>query len=234
MGLKIGEIAKRSGVPASTIRYYVKEGLLPSPSKPNKKMAYYDESCLEKLKAIGNLQEKRYYPLSLIRNILRRMDDGFSFEEAEAVENAVFAPLAGEEVDLVDRPELLRLTGLTEEQLVEVEKIGLVIPFLNDRGKAFYDQEDITVARDAVKQAYALGIDPRDFEFYVTLGHQITDQEVAFRRRLIKGMSSKGNAEVTTSLTRAANLFRSYILRRLFQQKIQTRIQRSLGRKAGA
>jgi len=30
MGLKIGEIAKRSGVPISTIRFYVKEGLLPS------------------------------------------------------------------------------------------------------------------------------------------------------------------------------------------------------------
>jgi DNA-binding transcriptional MerR regulator len=63
MGFKIGEIAKRSGVPASTIRYYVKEGLLPSPEKVNKKMAYYDESCITKLEAIQHLQEKRFYPL---------------------------------------------------------------------------------------------------------------------------------------------------------------------------
>lgn len=231
MGLKIGEISKRSGVPASTIRYYVKEGLLPPPSKTNKKMAYYDESCIEKLKAIGLLQEKRYYPLSLIRNILRRMDGGFTFEEAEAVENAVFAPEAGGEVTLVDRAGFLGLTGLSADQLEEVEAIGLVIPYLNEKGAALYDQEDITVARDAVKQVYALGIDPKSFEFYVTLGHQITDHEVAFRRKLIRGMSSKDNAEVTAHLTRAANHFRSYILRRLFQQKIQSRIQQSLGRK---
>jgi DNA-binding transcriptional MerR regulator len=234
MGLKIGEIARRSGVPASTIRYYVKEGLLPPPSKTNKKMAYYDESCIEKLKAIVLLQEKRYYPLSVIRNILRRMDDGFGFEEAEAVENAVFAPMAEGEVQLVGRPEFLRITGLSADQLDEVERIGLVIPSLNERGKSLYDQEDIAVARDAVRQVYALGIDPGSFEFYVTLGHQITDQEVAFRRKLIKGMPSKGNAEVTASLTRAANLFRSYILRRLFQKKIQSRIQRSLGRKSAS
>jgi DNA-binding transcriptional MerR regulator len=134
-------------------------------------------------------------------------------------------------VKLFDRDEFLRLTGLSEEQLAEVEAIGLVIPSLSEGGSVRYDQEDVTVASEAVRQVYALGIDPKRFEFYVTLGHRITDEEVAFRREFIRGMSSKSNAEVTTRLTRAGNLFRSYILRRLFQQKIQSRIQRSLGRK---
>jgi DNA-binding transcriptional MerR regulator len=228
MGLKIGEVARRSGVPASTIRYYVKEGLLPAPSKANKKMAYYDEACIEKLEHIALLREKRYYPLSVIRNILRRMDDGFSFEESEVVENSVFAPEGQGEVRLVGRPEFLRLTGLSAEKLAEVEGIGLVIPSLGEKGKPLYDEEDITVARDAVKLVYDLGIDPKGLEFYVTLGRRIMDQEVAFRRKLTKGMPSKDNAEVTAHLTRAANLFRGYILRRLFQQRIRSRIQRSL------
>ncbi len=230
MGLKIGEIAKRSGVPASTIRYYVKEGLLPYPERINKKMAYYDEACIRKLEAIQHLQEKKYYPLSVIRNILRRMDDGFSLEESEEVENAVFSPMAGGETDLVDRPEFLRLTGLTPGQLDEAEKIGLVMPYLREKKKVFYNQEDITIARDAVRQVYRYGLDPKDLEFYVRLAREITDHEVALRRKITSGMSAKGNARITTDLTRAANLFRSYILRRLLQQKIQTRIQRSLGR----
>jgi DNA-binding transcriptional MerR regulator len=228
MGLKIGEIARRSGVPASTIRYYVKEGLLPSPSKPNRKMAYYDESCIEKLKAIGELQEKRYYPLSVIRNILRRMDDGFSFEEAEAVESAVFAPAHGGEVSFVSRSDFLKLTGLKPDQLDEAERIGLVIPVLSERGKPLYDEEDIAIARDAVHRVYALGIDPKALDFYVTLGRRIMDEEVALRRKLTRGLSSKNNAEMTAHLTQAANLFRTYILRRLFQQRIESRIQRSL------
>ena len=90
MKLKIGEIARQSGIPASTIRYYVREGLLPNPDKVNKKMAYYDEGCIERLNAIQYLKEKKYYPLLIIKNILRRMDQGLSLQEAETVEDAVF------------------------------------------------------------------------------------------------------------------------------------------------
>ena len=230
MGLKIGELSRKSGVPVSTIRYYAKEGLLPAPEKVNKKMAYYDEICIRKLNAIQHLQEKKYYPLAMIKNILRRMDDGFSFEEASAVEDAVLGPMAAGVMNLVDRTEFLRLTGLKPEQLDEVERIGLIMPYLREKKNCLYNSEDVTVAREAIRQVYQFGIDPNDFEFYVRLGHEITDHEVAFRKRIIRGMSAKDNAEITTNLTRAANLFRGYILRRLFQQKIQTRIQRSLSR----
>jgi DNA-binding transcriptional MerR regulator len=230
MGLKIGELSRKSGVPVSTIRYYVKEGLLPAPEKVNKKMAYYDEICIKKLYAIQHLQEKKYYPLAMIKNILRRMDDGFTFEESSAVEDAVFAPMANGEMNLVGRAEFLSLTGLKPEQLDEVERIGLIMPYLREKKTCLYNPEDVTVAREAIRQVYQFGIDPNDFEFYVRLGHEITDHEVAFRKRLIRGMSAKDNAEITTNLTRAANLFRGYILRRLFQQKIQARIQRSLSR----
>jgi DNA-binding transcriptional MerR regulator len=230
MGLKIGEIARESGVPISTIRYYVKEGLLPSPEKINKKMAYYDEICIKKLETIQRLQEKKYYPLAVIKNILRRMDDGFTFEEAEAVEDAVFAPMANGETRLVDRAEFMRLTGLNPEQLDEVERIGLIMPYLREKGKILYNQEDVIVGRDAIRQIYRFGIDPKDFEFYLRLGNEITDHEVVLRRKIIRGLSAKDNVEMTTNLTRAANLFRGYILRRLFQHKIQNRIQRSLSR----
>src|SRR5512137_1668097 len=110
MGLKIGEIARKSGVPVSTIHFYVKEGLLPPPEKVNKKMAYYDESCIKKLEAIQHLKEKKNYPLAVIKNILRRMDDGFTFEEAVEVEDAVFNSTANGEKRVVDRAEFLSMT----------------------------------------------------------------------------------------------------------------------------
>ncbi len=87
MKLKIGEIAKRSGLRPSTIRYYVGEGLLPKPEKANEKMAYYDEACIERLRVIQELKERRYFPLYLIKNILRRMDEGLNLTEAETIEN---------------------------------------------------------------------------------------------------------------------------------------------------
>ena len=231
MGLKIGEIARKSGVPASTIRYYVKEGLLPSPEKVNKKMAYYDESCIKKIETIQHFQGKKYFPLAMIKNILRRMDDGFTLEEAEAVEDAVFTPQVNGDRGLLDRQSFLDTTGLAPEQLEELERIGLIMPYIHEKNKTLYNQEDVLVGRDAMRQIYHFGINPADLEFYIRLAHEITDHEVALRRRLIRGMSAKDNIEITTSLTRAANQFRSYILRRLFQRKIQTHIQKSLNGK---
>ncbi|MCU0576984.1 MAG: MerR family transcriptional regulator [Desulfobacterota bacterium] len=230
MGLKIGEIARRSGIPISTIRFYVKEGLLPPPEKVNKKMAYYDEGCIKKLQAIQHLKEKKYYPLAIIKNILRRMDDGFTFEEAVVVEDTLFDPMSSAEAGVVDRVEFLRLTGLTPEQLEEVERIGLLMPYFREHGKILYNQDDVIIAREAIRQVYRFGLDPMDFGFYLRLGHEITDQEVSLRRKITRGLSAKENIEITTYLTRAVNLFRGYILRRLLQQKIQTRIQKSLGR----
>jgi len=230
MSLKISEIAKKSGVPISTIRFYVKEGLLPSPKKVNKKMAYYDESCINKLEAIQHLKEKKYYPLAIIKNILRRMDDDFTFEEAVVVEDTVFDPMSSGEVGIIDRVEFLRLTGLTPEQLEEVERIGLLMPCFKEKGKTLYNQDDVIIAREAIQNVYRFGLCPEDFGFYLRLGHEITDQEMSLRRKLTQGLSTKENIEITISLTRAVNLFRGYILRRLLQQKIQARIQKSLSK----
>jgi DNA-binding transcriptional MerR regulator len=230
MGIKIGEIAKRSGVPVSTIRFYVKEGLLPSPEKVNKKMAYYDESCINKIEAIQHLKEKKYYPLAIIKNILRRMDNDLTFEEAVVVEETVFDTMSSGEVGLVDRVEFLKLTGLTTEQLNEVERIGILMPCFKERGKTLYNQDDVILAREAIQHIYRFGLNPEDFEFYLRLGHEITDQEMSLRRKITQDLSTKENIEITISLTRAVNLFRGYILRRLLQQKIQARIQKSLSK----
>jgi DNA-binding transcriptional MerR regulator len=230
MGIKIGEIAKRSGVPVSTIRFYVKEGLLPFPEKVNKKMAYYDESCINKIEAIQHLKEKKYYPLAIIKNILRRMDNDLTFEEAVVVEDTVFDPMSSGEVGLVDRVEFLKLTGLTTEQLNEVERIGILIPCFKERGKTLYNQDDVIFAREAIQHIYRFGLNPEDFGFYLRLGHEITDQEMSLRRKITQDLSTKENIEITISLTRAVNLFRGYILQRLLQQKIQARIQKSLSK----
>lgn len=45
----IGEAARRSGCPASTIRYYERVGLLPAPGRGNNGYRYYDADALERL-----------------------------------------------------------------------------------------------------------------------------------------------------------------------------------------
>lgn len=55
----IGEVAARSGVPASTIRYYEQIGLLPAAGRVNGRRRY-DEGVLRKLGVIRLAQQAGY------------------------------------------------------------------------------------------------------------------------------------------------------------------------------
>jgi DNA-binding transcriptional MerR regulator len=229
MGLKIGEIARRSGVAPSTIRYYVRQGLLPEPEKVNKSMAYYDEGCVEKIHAIRRLQERRYLPLSVIRNILRKMDKGMSLDEAESIEDAVFTPAQASSERLLDRTRFLEATGLTAEELNEASRIGILIPCLQERGRTLYNEEDVLFARNVLRKILALGGRLEDLGFYVDLGSRIVDHEMRLRKSAVKGKSAHDNVRITAEISRMADDLRGYILRRLFQRRVQAAIQKSLG-----
>ena len=228
MGLKIGEIARKSGVQPSTIRYYVRQGLLPEPNKVNKSMAYYDESCIEKIQAIRHLQEAKYFPLSVIKNILKRIDEGMSLEEAEAIEDVVFGTQADATDIVFDRKDFLKHTGLSSEQLQEAVRIGLLMPYLQEKGRTSYNLEDIRFGRDVLKRILDFGQDIQELKFYVELGNQIVEQEIMLRKKAVQGKSTQENIKMTTEISKMADFLRSYIMKRLFQRKVQETIQKSL------
>jgi DNA-binding transcriptional MerR regulator len=231
MKLKIGEIAKRSGVRTSTIRYYVQEGLLPKPEKANEKMAYYNEGCIERLQIIQELQEKRYFPLYLIKNILRRMDEGLSLPEAETVENAVFGSDDRIGRELIDRPAFLAATGLTEKELKQAENLGILIPFTTGADKTLYNEDDIRIGRDGLKKMIKLGLALDELSFFVELGKKIVAKEMVLRRKIVTGKSTRENILITAELTRIGDFYRDYIMRRLFQKQVEQNIQKSLVKK---
>ena len=54
--MKISDLVERSGIPRSTIQYYLREGLLHPPDKTGRTMAYYDEIHLRLLKEIHRIK----------------------------------------------------------------------------------------------------------------------------------------------------------------------------------
>lgn len=228
MKLKIGEIARRSQVPASTIRYYVQEGLLPKPEKTNEKMAYYDEACIDRLRAIQALKGKRYFPLYLIKNVLRRMDEGLSLLEAETVENTVFGLDECPEGGLLDRQAFLAATGLTEKELKKAEKLEILVPFTTDAARPLYNEDDVRVARDGIKKIVGIGMAQDELSFWVELGQKIVKKEMTLRRKIVAGKSTRENILITAELTRIGDFYRDYILRRLFRKQVEQNIQSSL------
>src|SRR5882762_2728026 len=70
--LKMSELAERSGVSAGTIKHYLREGLLPEPVRTSRNMAYYPPEFVDRIQLIKRLQEERFMPLKVIREV---MDD---------------------------------------------------------------------------------------------------------------------------------------------------------------
>jgi DNA-binding transcriptional MerR regulator len=68
MNMKIGELAERTGIPASTIRYYEKEGLLPKAQRGANGYRVYQDSALERLDLI-QLGQNLGFSLEAIRTV---------------------------------------------------------------------------------------------------------------------------------------------------------------------
>ena len=107
-------------------------------------------------------------------------------------------------------------------------RMGILIPYLQEKGRTLYNQEDVRFGRDVLKKIISFGQDLHDLGFYVELGRQIVDHEMKLRRSAVKGGSPQENIKITTEISKMADFLRSYVLRRLFQRKVQAVIQKSL------
>jgi len=65
--MRIKELVERSGVPRTTIHFYLRQGLLHQPHKTGRTMAYYDESHLRRLKEIENLKKGGRVPVAFLK-----------------------------------------------------------------------------------------------------------------------------------------------------------------------
>ena len=76
--MRIKELSQKSGVPKSTIHYYLREGLLHPPTKTGRTMAYYDETHLKTLAAITHLKKDLRMPIAFLKGELTRIgESGF-------------------------------------------------------------------------------------------------------------------------------------------------------------
>jgi DNA-binding transcriptional MerR regulator len=69
----MSELADRSGVSAATIKHYLREGLLGDEAgivRTSRNMAWYPPEYVERIRLIKRLQEERYLPLRLIKELL--------------------------------------------------------------------------------------------------------------------------------------------------------------------
>jgi DNA-binding transcriptional MerR regulator len=71
--MRIAELSRRAGVPIPTIKFYIREGMLPRGEPTGRTQAGYAEVHLDRLKLIGTLQQAGL-SLAVIKPALQAMD----------------------------------------------------------------------------------------------------------------------------------------------------------------
>lgn len=73
--MKVSELSDRSGLPVQTIKYYIREGLLPKGAATAATRAEYDDAHLDRLRLIRALREVGDLPIASVKRIVHAVDD---------------------------------------------------------------------------------------------------------------------------------------------------------------
>jgi len=139
--LKMSELAERADVPVATVRHYLREGLLPEPVKTSRNMAYYPPEFAERIRLIKRLQEQRFMPLRVIRELLDAQ--GGDLERLRTLADtgdALVARALGPEAARTPKEDVLRRFEIPERALERLAEVGVLSP--NDDG---YTPTDVRI-----------------------------------------------------------------------------------------
>jgi len=132
----------------SKIRYLESEGLI-TPERAPSGYRRYAETDIERLRYILDSQKNQYLPLKVIKDNLDMMDRGEQPPDADATDDVLSQATAAPRTTppkraiRMTRRELLRMSGLSEPTLRELERQGLIAP---RRGTAYYGRDALTIA----------------------------------------------------------------------------------------
>jgi DNA-binding transcriptional MerR regulator len=167
--LKMSELAEQSGVSAGTIKHYLREGVLGGEDgvvRTSRNMAYYPAEFVERIQLVKRLQEERFMPLRVIRELMS--DDVERTAKLIELEDRIIQRATEKgEAGRMSRRQARETYALPQNVLDRLEEIGVLTP--NSRG---YDAEDISII-EAISRFRAGGYEQTiGFTVYDTLRYR--------------------------------------------------------------
>ena len=173
--MKISKLSEITGVARDAIRFYIREGLLPAPVKTKKNMAYYDESYVERIKLIKELQRKRFLPLSVIKQILTESEGKIGVDEIKTIlelDGRLFRNMeASPEFKPMSLEELVGRTGVSVEEIEKLKTLGVLVP-KDSSGKEVIEEDSIRIAETWAKLREAGFTEERGFSADIIKVHK--------------------------------------------------------------
>ena len=200
--LRMRELAQAAGVSAGTIKHYLREGLLPEPVKTSRNMAWYPREFVERVRLIKQLQEERFLPLKVIKELLAEEDGAGGQERLRALieleDRVLERALSGQDSKGLSAREVKRRYGLPDEALDRLEKLDVLTPKRRNGAKR-YGPADVQII-EAVSRMRASGYsEALGFTVYDTLIYKrhlerLVHEEVDVMMDRVAGEMDSGEA----------------------------------------
>jgi DNA-binding transcriptional MerR regulator len=167
--LKMSELAERSGVSSGTIKHYLREGLLGPQDdvlRTSRNMAYYPEEFVDRIRLIKRLQEERFMPLRVIREVMSE-DPERAARVIELEDRILERAIEAGESGRVSRTMVQSTYDVPRNVLARLEELEVLTP--NARG---YDADDVAII-EAISRFRAGGYEEAiGFTVYDTLRYR--------------------------------------------------------------
>lgn len=209
--MRISGLAAATGVPVATLKYYLREGLVPPGAATSRTQADYDDTHVARVRLVRALTESAGLSLAAVRDVLAALDDppmsrhGLLGAAHHALVAAEGEGMSREEPGAVGDDEARRRVlelvaerGWCDDPLL-VDRLGEQLRAADAAGVAVSDGylRALAAAADRVAAADLSTVrgEPADALRQVVLGTLLTDPLLVTLRRMAQERASREAAE---------------------------------------
>lgn len=161
MEYKISEVVAKTGVPKSTILYYIKEGLLPEARKLKPNVHRYNDEHVERLRYIRYMKEEVGSSIEQIKAALGNPNRSLSssLSMIEPLMNTLSRVPA--DAEHYTQPEFIEAFGLDAAVVAQLIEMGILLP----TGEADFTHKDAAIV-NLVAAFESVGVAPDILKAY--------------------------------------------------------------------
>jgi len=232
--MSIGEVLKAlreefSDVSISKIRFLETEGLVDPERTPSGYRKFYPDD-LARLRYILRAQRDHFMPLKVIRKKLETFDPAEDIQSGAGSNHSEALPpvagLGGDDGGIsieggvnLSWEEFLNATGLSPEEVTELEEYGLMDSHLLDSGDLYYNEDDLQVGKIA-REFGKYGIQARHLKMYKNFAEKevgLFEQAILPSTRRRSGEGVNQQAQSMAELARLSKRLKQALLRSCLQ-----------------
>jgi DNA-binding transcriptional MerR regulator len=228
---KISDLSRETGVSIGTIKFYLREGLLPPATlKTGRNMSYYDRGFVDRIRVIKELRQKRFLPLDVIKTILDRDSEVISSHEIETLlrlEGKFYEAIhvsPGQEP--IKRSDVTEQYGLGADELDYCLESGVLTPVIRN-GEEVFEGDDILML-ETFASMRSVGFDdsliPKNIgiPMYVETLNKLAREELTiFSRAVTDKVDDAKLAEMAMAGVKIVEQFIVLLRRKLLLRAIQ-------------